>query len=141
MRLRWAAAGMLEASKQFRRVKGYRQLPALGVALRHAVNAYGDQVDSAIAATDATANASLAIGEVKFIDPRLTFSEHELCSSTPYLNDLQLLAHWGPFGPNNCPVDYTVRGNDKVCSQSFHPNTLGYLAEASLVASSAIARP
>ncbi len=37
MRLRWAAAGMLEASKQFRRVKGYRQLPQLAVALRQAV--------------------------------------------------------------------------------------------------------
>jgi putative transposase len=39
MRLRWAAAGMLEASKQFRRVKGYRQLPALAHALRHTVRA------------------------------------------------------------------------------------------------------
>ena len=29
MRLRWASAGMLAASRQFRRVKGYRQLPAL----------------------------------------------------------------------------------------------------------------
>jgi hypothetical protein len=37
MRLRWAAAGMLEASKQFRRVKGYRQLPQLARSLRHAV--------------------------------------------------------------------------------------------------------
>jgi transposase-like protein len=41
MRLRWAAAGMLEASKQFRRVKGYRQLPQLARALRHAVGADG----------------------------------------------------------------------------------------------------
>jgi hypothetical protein len=39
MRLRWAAAGMLAASIQFRRVKGYRQLPALAQALRHAVGA------------------------------------------------------------------------------------------------------
>jgi transposase-like protein len=39
MRLRWAAAGMLAASTQFRRVKGYRQLPALAQALRHAVGA------------------------------------------------------------------------------------------------------
>jgi transposase-like protein len=39
MRLRWAAAGMLAASTQFRRVKGYRQLPALAVALRHTVGA------------------------------------------------------------------------------------------------------
>lgn len=39
MRLRWAAAGMLAASTQFRRVKGYRQLPLLAHALRHAVGA------------------------------------------------------------------------------------------------------
>ena len=34
MRLRWAAAGMLAAASQFRRVKGYRQLPKLATALR-----------------------------------------------------------------------------------------------------------
>jgi transposase-like protein len=39
MRLRWAAAGMLAASAQFRRVKGYRQLPQLARALRHTVGA------------------------------------------------------------------------------------------------------
>ncbi len=39
MRLRWAAAGMLTAESQFRRVKGYRQLPALAAALQHAVAA------------------------------------------------------------------------------------------------------
>jgi putative transposase len=39
MRLRWAAAGMLAASTQFRRVKGYRQLPKLDAALQHAVSA------------------------------------------------------------------------------------------------------
>lgn len=39
MRLRWAAAGMLAASSQFRRVKGYKQLPKLAHALRHAVGA------------------------------------------------------------------------------------------------------
>ena len=33
MALRWAAAGMLAAEAQFRRVKGYAQLPALGAAL------------------------------------------------------------------------------------------------------------
>ncbi len=37
MRLRWAAAGMLAASGQFRRVKGYRQLPLLATALQRAV--------------------------------------------------------------------------------------------------------
>ena len=34
MRLRWCAAGMLEAEKSFRRVKGYRQMPALVAQLR-----------------------------------------------------------------------------------------------------------
>ena len=33
MALRWCAAGMLEAKKQFRRVNGYLHLPALRVAL------------------------------------------------------------------------------------------------------------
>ncbi|MCP4088166.1 MAG: IS256 family transposase [Actinomycetia bacterium] len=36
MRLRWAATGMLAAEQQFRRVKGYRQLPALATALEQA---------------------------------------------------------------------------------------------------------
>lgn len=49
MRLRWAAAGMLEASKQFRRVKGYRQLPALTHALRHAVGADAEIVKAVTA--------------------------------------------------------------------------------------------
>ena len=39
MRLRWAASGMLTAQAQFRRVKGYRQLPLLAAALREAVGA------------------------------------------------------------------------------------------------------
>lgn len=34
MALRWAAAGMVAAEAQFRRVKGYRELPALAVALQ-----------------------------------------------------------------------------------------------------------
>lgn len=34
MRRRWCAAGMLAAEKQFRRVKGYRQMPALVTQLR-----------------------------------------------------------------------------------------------------------
>ena len=36
MALRWAAAGMLAAQSQFRRVKGFRQLPQLAAALEHA---------------------------------------------------------------------------------------------------------
>lgn len=36
MRLRWAAAGMLEAAKQFRRIKGYTQLPQLASAIKKA---------------------------------------------------------------------------------------------------------
>ena len=33
MALRWCAAGMVEAGKQFRRVNGHLHLPALGAAL------------------------------------------------------------------------------------------------------------
>ncbi|RZL73896.1 MAG: IS256 family transposase, partial [Rhodococcus sp. (in: high G+C Gram-positive bacteria)] len=33
MALRWCAAGMIEAGKQFRRVNGYRHLPTLRAAL------------------------------------------------------------------------------------------------------------
>jgi putative transposase len=36
MALRWAAAGMLAAQAQFRRVKGYQELPALAAALEQA---------------------------------------------------------------------------------------------------------
>jgi transposase-like protein len=39
MRLRWAAAGMEAAAGQFRRVKGYRQLPQLAQALRNTIGA------------------------------------------------------------------------------------------------------
>jgi hypothetical protein len=34
MRRRWCAAGMLEAEKSFRRVRGYRQMPSLVKQLR-----------------------------------------------------------------------------------------------------------
>ena len=39
MRLRWAAAGMLAAEGQYRKVNGFRGLPALGDALEAAVAA------------------------------------------------------------------------------------------------------
>ncbi|HUR23448.1 MAG TPA: hypothetical protein VMZ73_06215 [Acidimicrobiales bacterium] len=38
MRLRWAAAGMLKATNQFRRVKGYSQLPQLASAIKSATS-------------------------------------------------------------------------------------------------------
>ncbi len=38
MRLRWAAAGMLAAAGQFRRIKGYSQLPLLAAALANATS-------------------------------------------------------------------------------------------------------
>ena len=37
MALRWCAAGMLEAGKQFRRVNGHLYLPALRIALDHTI--------------------------------------------------------------------------------------------------------
>jgi hypothetical protein len=36
MALRWAAAGMVLAETQFRRVKGYQELSQLAAALEHA---------------------------------------------------------------------------------------------------------
>lgn len=51
MALRWAAAGMTAAQAQFRRVKGYRQLPALARALERAVGYQADESDVPHAAT------------------------------------------------------------------------------------------
>ena len=51
MALRWAAAGMTAAQAQFRRVKGYRQLPALARALEQAVGYQPAVSDVAHAAT------------------------------------------------------------------------------------------
>lgn len=51
MALRWAAAGMTAAQAQFRRVKGYRQLPALARALEHAVGYQPTAADVAHAAS------------------------------------------------------------------------------------------
>jgi putative transposase len=39
MTLRWCAAGMLEAEKQFRRVNGHLHLPTLRVALEREIRA------------------------------------------------------------------------------------------------------
>jgi putative transposase len=50
MRLRWAAAGMLAAESQFRRVKGYRQLPKLADALAHTINTRVDDTPVAVTA-------------------------------------------------------------------------------------------
>ncbi|MCI0687770.1 MAG: IS256 family transposase [Sporichthyaceae bacterium] len=47
MALRWAAAGMLAAEAQFRRVKGYQELPQLAAALQHAT---ADDPDLAVTA-------------------------------------------------------------------------------------------
>lgn len=46
MRLRWAAAGMQEAAKQFRRVKGFRQLPDLAAALLAATSSGGTKAEA-----------------------------------------------------------------------------------------------
>jgi transposase-like protein len=50
MKKRWVAAGMLEAQRSFRRVRGYKQVPQLVVALRRRVGAPGQQGDEAVAA-------------------------------------------------------------------------------------------
>jgi transposase-like protein len=51
MALRWAATGMTAAQAQFRRVKGYRQLPQLARALEHSVGYQPDTSDVPHAAT------------------------------------------------------------------------------------------
>jgi putative transposase len=45
MALRWAAAGMLAAEAQFRRVKGYQELPQLALALERATAEESAQLD------------------------------------------------------------------------------------------------
>jgi hypothetical protein len=45
MALRWAAAGMVAAEAQFRRVKGFRQLPQLARALERTVGYQPDDRD------------------------------------------------------------------------------------------------
>jgi putative transposase len=47
MALRWAAAGMLAAEAQFRRVKGYQELPQLAGALEHATTDAPDLLERA----------------------------------------------------------------------------------------------
>jgi putative transposase len=50
MALRWAAAGMLAAQGQFRRVKGYRELPQLALALERATAEEPGPLDLAVGA-------------------------------------------------------------------------------------------
>jgi putative transposase len=50
MTLRWAAAGMLAAEGQFRRVKGYRELPQLARALEQATTDQPGPLDLAVGA-------------------------------------------------------------------------------------------
>jgi transposase-like protein len=50
MKKRWVAAGMLEAQRSFRRVRGYKQVPVLVAALRRRVGAPGQPGDEAVAA-------------------------------------------------------------------------------------------
>jgi putative transposase len=45
MALRWAVTGILEAEKRFRRIKGYRDLPALGIALSRSAPSYPEKLD------------------------------------------------------------------------------------------------
>lgn len=45
MALRWAVTGILEAEKRFRRIKGYRDLPALRIALDRQVRSHPEKLD------------------------------------------------------------------------------------------------
>jgi len=74
---------------------------------------------------------------VRFVEVRGAFHGHPVCgSSAPYINDLQFN---GP-AVMNCPNNYlafTFAPNGVVvggvCSQSYHPNTAGWAAEAALL--------
>ena len=44
--LRWAAVGMMEAAKQFRRVKGFSQLPQLAAAIKEATSKTEDCLET-----------------------------------------------------------------------------------------------
>lgn len=51
MALRWAVTGIVEAEKKFRRIKGFRDLPALRIALEKHASSHPEQLDQeAIAA-------------------------------------------------------------------------------------------
>lgn len=45
MALRWAVTGIVEAEKRFRRIKGYRDLPALSLALERHAPSHPEQLD------------------------------------------------------------------------------------------------
>jgi hypothetical protein len=83
------------------------------------LNQATDKLDQALSqVASQSANA-------QFVDVRSVFAGHEICgNSDPYINDLQL-----DIGPvRNCPDPYIAF--DFVCSQSYHPNTAGWAAEA-----------
>ena len=52
MKKRWVAAGMLEAQRSFRRIRGYKQMPTLVAALRRRVGGpgQGQEGNEAVAA-------------------------------------------------------------------------------------------
>jgi hypothetical protein len=52
MRLRWTAAGLAEAQKGFRRVKGHRYLPELTAAIRRELNPTATEEAAAARAAD-----------------------------------------------------------------------------------------
>jgi putative transposase len=45
--LRWTAAGMLNAERSFRRIKGYKQMPQLAAALKRHANPDTDPLRTA----------------------------------------------------------------------------------------------
>jgi putative transposase len=45
MALRWAVTGIIEAEKRFRRIKGYRDLPALSIALARSAPSCSEKLD------------------------------------------------------------------------------------------------
>jgi hypothetical protein len=95
------------------------------------LNEATDKLDEAI---ERLATTYVGPGRVQFADTRPTFEGHAVCGdSYPYINDLQFTTGDPLVPPDNCPLDYGAAPNGLqalVCSQSFHPNTWGYIAEA-----------
>jgi hypothetical protein len=100
-----------------------------------------DATDKLDGALETLASTYVGPGRVQFVDTRPTFHGHAVCGdSHPYINDLQFR---DVAFANNCPADYAVATHGPealICTQSFHPNSWGYIAEA-LMLSKMIALP
>ncbi len=103
-------------------VGGHSGCNEIGINNQVSLNFTVNEVDYALA------NTAADDPHVTFVDVRQLFTGHEICGDVtgPYINDLQQ----NIAAVRNCPSTYVV---NRVCSQSFHPNTTGYAAERDLL--------